>query len=655
MTSSTGPRLGQVIVSRRKHSAIGLTKSSPVNLAIFRAPRYAILLALVVLAVLAGCGAPGEPEPVVSPESLAQSPALAKLMVMADPPGAEVYLDGKLRGQSPITFTLAAGEYQVALHADGYLPLTDTIALSPGQEGTITPTLAPVEIDIVPSAEQASEATGVAAVVPTIQAEPATATLTPPTPDVASAPTDAPTLKPTVAAPTAIPTPVAVTRLSIIEVSLPTYPYTRFVRADIDPTLDNYPILTLDRPAYEASNPVPVPVTYTLIVLENDYLRLSILPDLGGRVYECVFKPTGNNEFYKNPVIKPTSWGPPSPPYPAGANWWLGMGGLEWGFPVEEHGYEWNSRWGHDHVALPDGGAMVSVFTRDPRRPYVVVDIILPPTAAYFTVRPMIVNSWGGPFRFKWWANAMLAPGAANTPGPDLHFIFPVSQMTVHSTGDPDLPGSGQTLSWPIHNGRDLSRLGNWNGYLGVFQSPSAQGDYMGVYDTAADEGMMRVYPSAIARGAKGFSAGLNGSIDPDNWTDDGSVYVELHGGLSPTFGDWYELGPGAEISWTETWYPVAGIGGVTYAAESGALHLARSGDGLQVRFFPTRALRGTLTATLPGLASSVQQVNISPAQPLSEVIGYTDAVPGSGEVAITLTNEQGGVVFEWRGGVMLR
>ena len=164
---------------------------------------------------------------------------------------------------------------------------------------------------------------------------------------------------PTVAAPTATstravtvapPVPSVTTGYRVTEITLATYPYTAFQRSAVDSERNDYPVAVLDRAAYDASNPQPAPKKYRLLVLENRYLRLSILPDLGGRIYECTFKPTGNNEFYNNPVVKPTDWGPPSPPYPAGVNWWLAAGGLEWGFPVEEHGYEWSTSWGFDHV-----------------------------------------------------------------------------------------------------------------------------------------------------------------------------------------------------------------------------------------------------------------------------------------------------------------
>ena len=429
----------------------------------------------------------------------------------------------------------------------------------------------------------------------------------------------------------------------VTEITLPTYPYAAHLSQTTDPNAGDYPVTVLDRAAYEASNPQPVPKKHRLIVMENRYLRLGILPDLGGRIYEVTFKPTGNNEFYSNPVVKPTQWGPPNPPSPAGANWWLGTGGLGWDFPVEEHGYEFGTPWGFDHVTLPNGAVMLTLFTRHgPQLPYAVVDVILPPDAAYFVVQPRITNPWGAPFKFKWWENAMLAPGATNSASPDLQFIFPVSEVTVHSTGDPTLPAAGQPMAWPIYHGRDFSQLKNWTKYLGVFQRPAATGNVMGVYDTAADEGMLRVYPNDVARGAKIFAPGWSDPLDPSLWTDDGSRYVELHGGLMPTYDAWYELEPGGEVTWSEIWYPVAGIGGVTQANEDAALALRSDGSTLRVGIFPTAAIQGQVTIAVLGMDPVVRSVDIDPARPYTAEIPLAAGVPAQATVAVTLANNAG-------------
>lgn len=696
----------------------------------------ALLIATLIAACAPPGGAPSAPAPATRPglQTPGAPAKLTQLIVAPSPDGAQVTVDGVLRGNSPLTLTLPLGEHWIALSAAGYAPFSETITLEAGGEATYAADLEDIEPPVVrlpggllqtpwqgqarvrasasdnagvvdlelaldgqalvategeeiifdfapatlpglaPGRAYTLTATAIDAAGNVGQASltaligpkqtataAATPVQTPPHATPTRGSTAVPSPSPTAPRPSPAPPPSAAPTLPpavsfrVTQVTIPTYPYRPYLRAVADGTMGGYEALALDRAAYEAANPKPAPVSYTLLILENRYLRISILPGLGGRIYEVIFKPTGNNELYRNPVIKPTRWGPPSPPYPAGVNWWLAAGGIEWGFPVEEHGYDWGKKWGYDSARLPDGGVMITLLTGDHQRPYATINVTLPPEAAYFTIRPTITNPTAAAARVKWWANAMLAPGAANVPGPELRFIFPVSEVTVHSTGDPALPGAGQPMAWPVHAGRDMSRLGNWGQYLGFFERPAAAGDYMGVFDPSVAEGLLRIYPGNIARGAKGFAMGWGQSIGSDAYTDDKSGYVELHGGLAPTFDDWATVPAGGSVSWIETWYPVADIGGVSYASAAGALSLAPDGGGLRVGLFPVTPVRGELRITLPGVAPIVRPADISPAQPFNEVIALPPAAPAQGQVNVTLVNTQGQAVFEYRGPARLR
>lgn len=535
---------------------------------------------------------------------------------------------------------------------------------------TIEPAPTPAATAL-PEAEPTAPPTATALASPSPAAEPTRAATTAPAATVTAQPVTVATVARPTVAPVVVATPeqgglgstevitptdASATTYRVAEITLATYPYAPFLSPTTDPQVSDYPALSLDRAAYEASNPQPAAKTYRLLVLENRYLRLGILPDLGGRIYECVFKPTGANEFYANPVVKPTQWGPAAPPNVAGANWWLGTGGLEWGFPVEEHGYEFGTVWGFDHVSQPDGGVMLTLFTKNgPQAPYAVIDIILPPDTAYFVMQPRVVNPLGAAFRFKWWANAMLAPGRPNTVSPDLRFVVPGSELTVHSTGDPSLPQAGQALPWPVANGRDLSRLGNWQSYLGAFSRPAANGGYAAVYDPSLDEGMVRVYPPEVAKGLKIFALRGADGLDPALWTDDGSTYVELHGGIEPTFDEWSELAPGTEVTWSEFWYPVAGIGGLTHANDRAALALVPHEGKLRVGLFPTVALSGRVTITVEGGSPVALDAQMSPDQPFLADLVLPDGVPAEGAAAVTVVDAGGATVYEWSGRVPLR
>jgi uncharacterized repeat protein (TIGR01451 family) len=372
-------------------------------------------------------------------------------------------------------------------------------------------------------------------------------------------------------------------------ISIPTYLYAPALKLR---SSGPYTFHWLDRRLYDGS--ITATQDYQLLVLDNDYLQVTILPELGGRVYQLIYKATENDELYQNPVIKPTHWGPLN----RDENWWLAVGGIEWGLPVEEHGYEWGESWAWSVVTSTAGVTVTVRDTLAANRLRAAIDLFLPADRAYLVVAPHLENPTPTDLSYKYWTNAMLAPGPANTVGADLRFIFNSSIMSVHSTGDtgrfrcadppPDSPDCH--FSWPMYKGIDLSRLGNWRDWLGFFEDPQAAGDFAGVYDTLANEGVVRVFPSDVARGTKGFGFGWSSPIDWHEWADDGSTYVELHGGVAPTFWDSAVLTAGATLAWKEYWYPVGSIGVFTDATSEAALAIHEDGEGLRLGVHSTVA-----------------------------------------------------------------
>lgn len=447
------------------------------------------------------------------------------------------------------------------------------------------------------------------------------------------------------ALPAATPPPAAAAPAASVQVyettiTIPTYPYAAFTTEVVDPAT-GWAYRRFDRAAYEASNPQPAPVAYEAVVLENEYLKITLLPELGGRIYQVIFKPTGSNQLYQNPVIKPSPWGP------AEQGGWLAAGGIEWGLPVPEHGYAWGDAWGHITTPFGPDAAGVTVFMPFENHLRAEVDVILAAGEAAFTIRPRIVNPTSQAASYQFWLDAMLAPGPANRPGPNLRFLLPTDQVTVHSRGDDFLPAAQQAMSWPAHGGVDFSRLGNWRDWLGVFERPAAHGPFAGVYDTDADEGMVRVFSPAATPGSKIFAMGYSAPIDPAVYTDDGSAYVELHGGVTPTYWDQATLAAGDTYTWQETWYPVAGIGGVSYADGSGALHVSRAGDQLTVGVFAVRPVQGRVEVAVAGQAILDEPVTISPAQPWQRSLTVSDAAAGA-RVAVRLFDQSGAVVLNY-------
>ena len=277
------------------------------------------------------------------------------------------------------------------------------------------------------------------------------------------------------------------------------------------------------------------------------------------------------------------------------------------------------------------------------------IEVRLEAGAGYFTIRPQLENPTGAPLAVKYWTNAMLAPGGRNAPSAELRFVLPagVTGVTVHSRGDEWLPGYNQRMPWPVVEGRDLSRLGNWARWLGFFEDP-AVGDFTAVYDEAYDEGMVRVFRADEAPGAKAFAFGWSDPISADNWTDDGSGYVELHGGPAATFDDSVTLAAGGHLAWTETWYPVAGLGGLRQANGTAALNLEAGGGQAEIGVAVTKQWQGDVVLLLDGQERWRVSTTLSPGQPLRQSVPLGQDVPEWGVLALRLIDRGGAVAAEY-------
>jgi len=415
--------------------------------------------------------------------------------------------------------------------------------------------------------------------------------------------------------PAATPVPAGTVVFYEEEVTVLTYPLARYQSDALDPTY-NWPYKRFDMERFRQEAPTPTPHTYRQLVLENMYLKVLILPELGGRIWQVIHKPSGKPMFYQNAVVKPTHWGVE---YQKG---WLALGGLEWSLPVSEHGYDWGTPWDYAVVADDPNLATVTVSTpQDGRLLHATIAIALRADAASFTIAPTLTNLDDQPLAFSFWHDAMLAPGSGTRPSAELRFVLPSDAVTLHSTNDAALPQPGQRFPWPTYGRRDLSRLGNFRQYLGFFEAPAAHGPFVGVYDPTYDAGAVRIFPAEIARGSKVFALGWQDALESNNFADDDSMYVELHGGLAPTFDDQYQLRANSEISWRETWYPVAGIGDLTFANETAAISVQPRAQQFAIGLYSTRPLAGVLVSFVDERVQERIAIQIRPDEPYLGVL----------------------------------
>ncbi len=341
--------------------------------------------------------------------------------------------------------------------------------------------------------------------------------------------------------------------------------------------------------------------TFQAITLHNRYVSATVLPELGGRLYQFTDKMTGRQLLYNNPILKPTVWGH--------RGWWLASGGIEWAFPTDEHGLNEYRPWQATTLTTP-GAVLLTVKDVESQTGVEVgFTLILDADHSYLHINPWLQNNTAQAHTMQYWLNAMIALDNNSTSG-QTEFLVPASAVVIHSTGDGQLPGEHGVMSWPVYNGRSLNLYENWHEWIGFF-APDLDAGYTGIYDHNRRHGLLRIIDPALIPGNKFFGPG---TLPPGLWTDDNSEYVEMwSSGVTPDFWTYTAIAPGERRQWTERWYPVSGLEGVRTANEHGALWLTETWEGVTLEVGVTAVTPGTIQLYANGALAASWPVQLSP------------------------------------------
>ncbi len=308
--------------------------------------------------------------------------------------------------------------------------------------------------------------------------------------------------------------------------------------------------------------------TWRTVVLENEYLRVTFLPELGGKIYEVLDKATGQPMFYVNHVVKPGLIGQ------CGA--WV-SGGIEWN--TGPAGHTVSAVLPVDVEILPperDGSRSVAVgeVERIYGTRWTVV-VTLRPGRAFLEEAIRIYNRTETVRPYYFW-NCTAMP---NTPG--FRFIYPMTLGCDH--------GAEKFFNWPIDQGKDLSRGTNYQDASSIFAWHCDQ-DFFGSYDDGVDRGVVAYANHHQLPGKKAWTWGHGsfGAMHQMDLTDDDGPYNEVQTGPLLTQADVGRLEPNEAVSWQEWWYPVRGIGGFNFANRDLAANAAREGSQLRLRLIGT-------------------------------------------------------------------
>ncbi|OGO34481.1 MAG: hypothetical protein A2Z16_16515 [Chloroflexi bacterium RBG_16_54_18] len=381
----------------------------------------------------------------------------------------------------------------------------------------------------------------------------------------------------------------------------------------------------------------PVEKTYRLLVLENRFLRVSVLPELGGRVYSVFDKLAGGEVFYKNQVVKF------SPLAIRGAFF---SGGVEFSFPVAHapttaDPVNWHF---HHH---PDGSASISIGGLEHLNQLRwMITLTLFPDRCALAQDVTLYNPSPIPGRYHYWTNASLE---AND---QTEFIYPLRRARSYEFAgtsswpftrldliqdDPGLPGMEGVPMWPAQR---MDSVLNFRWQKNMLAQVSIFGrqvefDFFGAWQGARDVGYAHFANHRDVSGMKLWSWGNApfGVTNQSALTDDSSLYAETQCGAMETQLDFAFLQPDERRSWREWWLPLRGLGGLTCASsELGArlvLTPSPQVDNMQVKLglCPARDLGSAqVSLSIPGKMLFSARLPLSPEQP--RLVEFS-AVPG--------------------------
>ncbi len=297
---------------------------------------------------------------------------------------------------------------------------------------------------------------------------------------------------------------------------------------------------------------------YRAVILENDFLYIMILPELGGRIHRALDK-TNNYDFvYFNHVVKPALVGLAGP--------WI-SGGIEFNWP-QHHRPSTYLPVSHELVENEDGSKTVWVGETDRMHgTRGMAGFTLYPDRAYLEIRGRLYNGTMTNQTFLWWANPAVAVNDKTRsifPG-DVHAVFDHGKRAVSR-----FPiATGEYYKQDYSEGVDIACYRNVP-VPTSYMAYHSDFNFVGGYDYGVGAGLLHVANHHIAPGKKQWTWG-NGDFGrawDRNLTDGDGPYIELMTGVyTDNQPDFTWLKPGETKTFTQYFMPYKKLGQITDAA----------------------------------------------------------------------------------------
>jgi tetratricopeptide (TPR) repeat protein len=368
---------------------------------------------------------------------------------------------------------------------------------------------------------------------------------------------------------------------------------------------------------------------WKVVSLENDFIKVFILPEAGGKIWGAIEKSTGKDFIYQNQVMKFRDVAMRGP--------WT-SGGIEFNFGLI--GHTPSTATPVDYVLKENADGSVSCFVGGidlPSRTQWRVQIRLPRDAAEFETTSFWYNPTSLQQSYYHWMNA------AVHARDDLQFYYPGNYYIGHG---------GDVHPWPVNeNGIDLSRYQNHN--FGGHKSLHVLGsyaDFSGGYwhDLGFGFGHWSNYDDMPGRKIWIWSLSRSGAIWEDLLTDHDGQYVEVQAGRqfsqaalssgNDTPFTQAAFMPYAADTWREVWFPFKQIGGLAAANPDVAMNVSRDGGMMRISLNALRPIHADMVVSAGKATLLREPLTLAPMQIFEREVPVPAAEP---DIGVSLGGQQ--------------
>lgn len=401
---------------------------------------------------------------------------------------------------------------------------------------------------------------------------------------------------------------------------------------------------------------------FPAIVVENAYLKATFVPDYGARLLSIVYKPTGHELLYQNPLGVPYG-------FQEGNfynDWLIVWGGIFPTFPESEHGKYFAFPWEYEIVERTTDKISIAMRMTDKyendnkaqKFRYGVTEITNEVVYTIYADKPYVemhvklINNKSEPVEYEYWTCTTLAPGSrpGRTVGsPSMEIVADLEKIQhmpwyrwLREIDEPIDPENR------IYEFKNIAKFRNHQG-MGISYGVDV-GDWWGVINQDNKIGILRVVPNHITHGLKLWTWGFENSYISDPYTTRRSArpYLELWAGTSHEFFESDTLGPNEVKEWTEFYLPTVGLEAVTNSSKDAAVYLTYEAEAdlvnLIAKVFTTEKELNVLLE-LAGEEILHESFNGDPQGAVTFAVPVTKDEMGEGMFSLTLTDHAGNVL----------